>query len=122
MELEGIKRRMDTRKSRRTRSVPTVLLCLAALNRFQGCFAQKMAGFGPKKRTFGTAPPDLAGELGAQTLDLGRPCVDAEDGWSRVEPKALGWSNGQNGKEKRLLLVVVACCCPLARFMGRGVW
>ena len=48
MELEGRKELVDTRKSSRTWSVPTVSLYLAILNRFQGFFGPKMAVFGPK--------------------------------------------------------------------------
>ena len=48
MELEGRKELVDTGKSSRTWSVPTVLLRLAVLNVFQGFFGPKMAVFGPK--------------------------------------------------------------------------
>ena len=48
MELEGRKELVDTGKSSRTCSVPSVSLCLAVLNVFQGCFGPKMAVFGPK--------------------------------------------------------------------------
>ena len=48
MELEGRKELVDTGKSSRTCSVPTVSLRLAVLNVFQGCFGPKMAVFGPK--------------------------------------------------------------------------
>ena len=48
MELEGRKELVDTGKSRRTCSVPTVSLRLAVLSRFQGFFGPKMAVFGPK--------------------------------------------------------------------------
>ena len=48
MELEGRKELVDTGKSSRTCSVPTVSLRLAVLNRFQGFFGPKMAVFGPK--------------------------------------------------------------------------
>ena len=48
MELEGRKELVDTGKSSRTWSVPTVSLCLAVLNVFQGFFGPKMAVFGPK--------------------------------------------------------------------------
>ena len=48
MELEGHKELVDTGKSRRAWSVPTVSLCLAILNVFQGFFGPKMAVFGPK--------------------------------------------------------------------------
>ena len=48
MELEGRKELVDTGKSRRTWSVPTVSLRLAVLSRFQGFFGPKMAVFGPK--------------------------------------------------------------------------
>ena len=48
MELEGRKELVDTGKSSCTCSVPTVSLCLAVLNVFQGFFGPKMAVFGPK--------------------------------------------------------------------------
>ena len=48
MELEGRKGLVDTGKSSRTWSVPTVSLRLAVLNRFQSFFGPKMAVFGPK--------------------------------------------------------------------------
>ena len=48
VELEGRKELVDTGKSSRTWSVPTVSLRLAVLNVFQGFFGPKMAVFGPK--------------------------------------------------------------------------
>ena len=48
MELEGRKELVDTGKSSRTCSVPTVSLPLAVLNGFWGFFGPKMAAFGPK--------------------------------------------------------------------------
>ena len=48
MELEGRKELVETGKSSRTWSVPTVYLRLAVLNVFQGFFGPKMAVFGPK--------------------------------------------------------------------------
>ena len=48
MELEGCKELVDTGKSSRRWSVPTVSLGLAVLNGFQGFFGPKMAAFGPK--------------------------------------------------------------------------
>ena len=48
MELEGRKELLDTGKSSRTWSVPTVSLCLAVLNVSRGFFGPKMAIFGPK--------------------------------------------------------------------------
>ena len=48
VELEGRKELVDTGKSSRTWSVPTVSLRLAVLNVFQGFFGSKMAVFGPK--------------------------------------------------------------------------
>ena len=50
MELEGRKEFVDTGKSSRTCSVPTVSLGLAVFNVFQGFFGPKMAVFGPKLR------------------------------------------------------------------------
>ena len=48
MELEGRKELVETGKSSRTWSVPTVPRHLAVLNVFQGFFGSKMAIFGPK--------------------------------------------------------------------------
>ena len=48
MELKGRKELVDTGKSSRTCSVPTVSLRLAVLNVFQGFFGPKRAVFGPK--------------------------------------------------------------------------
>ena len=48
VELEGRKELVDTGKSSRTWSVPTVSLPLAVSNVFQGFFGPKMAVFGPK--------------------------------------------------------------------------
>ena len=48
MELEYRKVLVDTGKSSRTWSVPTVCLRLAVLNVFQGFFGPKMTVFGPK--------------------------------------------------------------------------
>ena len=48
MELEGRKELVDTEKSSRTWTVPTISLRLAILNVFEGFFGPKMAVFGPK--------------------------------------------------------------------------
>ena len=48
MELEGRKELVDTGKSSRTWSVPTVSLRLTVLNVFRGFFGPQMADFGPK--------------------------------------------------------------------------
>ena len=48
MELQGRKELVDTEKSSRTWSVPTVSLRLAVLNRFPRFFGLKMAAFGHK--------------------------------------------------------------------------
>ena len=48
MELEGREELVDTGKSSRTWSVPTVSLRLAVSNVFQGFFGPKMGVFGPK--------------------------------------------------------------------------
>ena len=53
MELEGRKELVDTGKSRRTWSVPTVSLRLAVLNVFEGFFGPKMAVLRPKLQFFG---------------------------------------------------------------------
>ena len=43
MDLEGRKELVDTGKSSRMWSVPTVSLCSAVWNGFLGCFGPKMA-------------------------------------------------------------------------------
>ena len=48
VELEDRKELVDTGKSSRMWSVPTISLRLAVLNVFQGFFSPKMAVFGPK--------------------------------------------------------------------------
>ena len=57
MELEGRKELVDTGKSSRTWSVPTVSLRLAVLNVFQGFFAQKWLFVPPPPPTRGRNPP-----------------------------------------------------------------
>ena len=54
MELEGRKELLDTGKSSRTWSVPTVSLRLAVLNVFHGFFGPKMVVFGPTLQFFET--------------------------------------------------------------------
>ena len=80
VELKGTRGLFDTVKSSRTWAVATVSLCLGVSPGFGGYFGLKMATFGPKLRSFGRAPPDLAppaqaatGEFLAQNLDLARP-------------------------------------------------
>ena len=71
MELEGRKELVDTGKSSRTWSVPTVSLRLAILNRFQGFFGPKMAVFGPKLQLLklrSATPVSATIEFFAQTL------------------------------------------------------
>ena len=76
-----------------------------------GCFGRKMAVFGSKLRKSGKAPPTLrapeaaSGELGAQTLDLGRACHNAKSGQRIVEPEALGQRFWQSGRVKCCLLL-----------------
>ena len=54
MELEGRKELVDTGKSSRMWSVPTVSLCLAVLNVFQAFLAECVPSFfGPKMAVFG---------------------------------------------------------------------
>ena len=48
VQFKGRKGLVDTGKSSRTWSVPTLSLCLAVLNGFQGYFGPKMAVLGPK--------------------------------------------------------------------------
>ena len=87
VELQGNKGLFVTRKSRRTWIVATVYLRLAVLNGLRCCFGTKKVVLGQEIRSFGRAPPDLAatpkgaiGELEAQTLDLGKACVNVGDG------------------------------------------
>ena len=79
VELKGTRGLFDTAKSSRTWSVTAVSLRLGVSPGFGGCFGREMALFGPKRRRFGRAPPDLApppraatGEFLAQNLDLAR--------------------------------------------------
>ena len=80
VELKATRGLLDTAKSSRTWSVATVSLRLGVSPRFGGYFGRKMVVSGPKLRSFGRAPPDLApppraatGEFLAQNLDLARP-------------------------------------------------
>ena len=127
VDLKGTRGLLDTAKSSRTCSVATVSLRLGVSRGFGGCFWRKMAIFGPKLRRFGRAPPDLApppraatGEFLAQNLDLAMPPPRLQDGDMDKRSEALGWSNGQNGKET---CCCCCCCCLLllAKFKGRGV-
>ena len=71
MELEGRKELVDTGKSSRTWSVPTISLRLAILNVFQGFFGPKMAVFGPTETNFRHLRilfPAATAEFFAQTL------------------------------------------------------
>ena len=79
VELKGTRGLFDTVKSSRSWSVAAVSLRLGVLPRFGGYFGRKMVVFGPKLRSFGRAPPDLApppraasAEFLAQNLDLAR--------------------------------------------------
>ena len=76
VELKGIRGLFDTARSSRTWTIASVSLCLGVLPGFGGYFGRKMATFGPKLRSFGRAPPDLApppraatGKFLAQNLD-----------------------------------------------------
>ena len=70
MELEGNKRLLVTRQSRRTWSVATVSLRLSFLSGFRGLFGKKKIVLGHKMRSFGRAylileiPLPLASPLG----------------------------------------------------------
>ena len=86
---------------------------------FEVCF---VVFFGPKLRKFGREFPNwwppwtVTGELGVQTLDVGRPSVHDKHDWSGAElPRG---SMAQNSKEKCLLAY---CLLLLARYLGRGV-
>ena len=68
MELEGRKELIDTRKSSRTGSVPTVSLHLAVLNVFQGFFGPIMAVLGIA--AFETEVRDLRIPLPAATVEF----------------------------------------------------
>ena len=129
VELKGTRGLLDTVKSSCTCSVATVSLHLGVSPGLGAIWFEKHAGFGPKLRIFGRAPPDLAPppraatrEFVAQNSHLARPPPRLHDGYMGKRSEALGRSNGQNGMETCLLvLVVVACCCLLAKFKGRGV-
>ena len=113
VQLKGTTGLFDTVKSSCTCSVATVFLRLGISPGFGGYFRRIMAVFGPKLRSFGRAPPDLApppraatGEFLAQNLDLARPPPPRlQDGYMGKRSEALGRSNGQNGME--------TCCCLL---------
>ena len=128
MEFEGIRGLFDTVKSSRTWHVATVSLRLGVSPGFWGSFGRKMAVFGSKPCSLGRTPPDLAptpraatGEFLAQDLDLARPPHRLQDGYMGKRSEALGWSNGQNGKETCCCFLLVVACCLLAKFKGRGV-
>ena len=79
VEFNGTRGLFDTVKSSCTWGAATVSLRLGVSPGFGGYFERKMATFGPKLRSFGGAPPDLAptpraatGEFLAQNLDLVR--------------------------------------------------
>ena len=121
VELEGTRGLFDTAKSSGTWAVATVSLRLGVSPGFGGYFGRKMAVFGPKMRSFGRAPPDLApppraatGEFLAQNLDLARPPPELQDGYMGRRSEALGRGNGQKASRRAcccLLLVVCCCCC-----------
>ena len=68
MELEGRKELVDTGKSSRTCSVPTVSLRLAVLNVFQGFFWPKTAVSETEVRHLRIPLPAATVEFFAQTL------------------------------------------------------
>ena len=70
MELEGRKELVDTGKSSRTLSVPTVSLRLAVLNVFHGFFGPQMAVFGPKLQFFETKVRHLRQLFPAATVEF----------------------------------------------------
>ena len=70
MELEGRKELVDTGKSSRRWSVPTVSLRLAVLNVFQGFFGPKMAAFWPKTAVFETEVRHLRIPFTAATVEF----------------------------------------------------
>ena len=114
MELKGTRGLSHTVKSSGMCSVATVSLRLGVLRGFWGYFGRKMAVFGPKLRSFGRAPPDLAptpraatGEFVAQNLDSARAPPRLQDGYMGKRSEALGRSNGQNGMETCLLLLLL---------------
>ena len=70
MELEGRKELVDTGKSSRTWSVPTVSLCSAVLNVFQGCFWPKNGCFWPQTSIFETQVRHLRIPFPATTVEF----------------------------------------------------
>ena len=70
MELEGRKEHIDTGKSSRTWSVPTVSLRLPGSSVFQGFFGPKMAVFGPKLQFFKIEVRHLRILFPAATIDF----------------------------------------------------
>ena len=80
VELKGTRGLFDAAKSSRTWAAATISLGLGVSPGFEGYFGRKMATFGPKLRSFGRAPPELApppraatSEFLAENLDLARP-------------------------------------------------
>ena len=70
MELEGGKELVDTGKSSRTWSVPTVSLRLAVLNVFQGFFWPKNGCFWPCTAVFETEVRHLRIPFPAATVEF----------------------------------------------------
>ena len=96
-----------------------------------GCFERVPRPVSTKKNQWSSLAQngvDLEGNLPTWRLRPGLPTVSlglklwiweghvSMHGWSRVEPEALGWSNGQNGKERclSLMLLLVACLSNMA--------
>ena len=93
MELEGRKGLVDTGKSSRTCSVPTISLHLAVWNVFRGFFGPKMAVFGPRMQFLKlrsatgesrSRPPTLSFSLKLCVIVLhthGRSTLDPKKGY-----------------------------------------
>ena len=114
VELEASKGLFDTRKS----SWSQYAICFSLFGRFEAVSGPSQA----KKRPFlaqncADLAPNLALPRRAATrglkLWIWKSHVNAKDRWSRVELKALEWSNGQNRKQICLL------ACQLD-FRGEG--
>ena len=95
------------------RHMTAVVHEFATLRAFEAVFWPRMAVSGPNQRRFGRAPPNLAWlpraanrELGAQTPELGRLCVNAK--MARVEQNPKRW-HGDVCKMERRNACLTAC-------------
>ena len=122
MELEGRKELVDTGKSSRTCSVPTVSLLLAVLNVFQGFLDPKMAVFGPKLQFLKLRSATCESRSRPPPLSfLLKLCVIVLHTHRYHPPKFHPNQNPHNGilifphfaRAAACCLLLTACCCCL---------